>query len=105
MHFILSRIVYSLPAEFAAEIKAGGTPATASGAVTPSNGSSAAAPVPSTPVVATNEDSALNGDNDATQNSEFNLDDTSSKQSPSNADLLHSGPNYAYIVSLINTSS
>ena len=98
--------VYSLPAEFAAEIKAGGTSASASGAVTPSNGStSAAAPVqPSTPVVVTNDDSTLNGDNDLTQNSEFNLDDTSSKQSPSNADLLHSGPNYAYIVSIIITA-
>ena len=45
-----------------------------------------------------NEDSTLNGD--VTQNSELNMDESSKQQSETD---IHSGPNYAYIVSVLYT--
>ena len=84
----------SLPPDFAAEIKAGGG-APNTRVTQPPSGSSTAVPAPSS---LANDDSNLNGDSmDVTQNSELNADDTQNA-----IDLLHSGPNYAYIVSINN---
>ena len=50
--------------------------------------------VPSAVPSVINEDSTMNGD--VTQNSELNMDESSKQQSETD---IHSGPNYAYIVS------
>ena len=85
-------LLSSLPPDFAAEIKAGSGMPNTRGTQPPSG--SASVPAPSS---IANDDSNLNGDSmDVTQNSEMNADDTQSA-----IDLLHSGPNYAYIVSRI----
>ena len=69
-------IMSTLPPDFAIDVKA------------------ADSNVPSAVPSIINEDSTLNGD--VTQNSELNMDDSSKQLSEAD---IHSGPNYAYIVS------
>ena len=76
-------LMSSLPAEFASAATSESKPESK---------------VPSAVPSVINEDSTLNGD--VTQNSELNMDESSKQQSETD---IHSGPNYAYIVSFLCT--